>query len=158
MITYSYNNDLPLVAGQDQIDGIIPLCQTAGVGVIELMCNHAEPASELAVQQAAARAARMAALAAAAAAGNHTSLRRVLLRCRWARSSCSRRPRCSRMLPAEPWKRSEAEALKARDDLRQWRLSNSHEPFPRASPAEKISTMRASTFSPLPSRQRHRRR
>ncbi len=69
-ITYSYNNDLPLVAGQDQIDGIIPLCQTAGVGLIELMCNHAEPASELAVQQAAARAARLAALAAATAAGN----------------------------------------------------------------------------------------
>src|ERR1700685_2714397 len=69
-ITYSFNNDLPLVAGQDQIDQIIPLCQTAGVGLIELMCNHAETASELAVQQAAQRAARMAALAAAAAAGN----------------------------------------------------------------------------------------
>src|SRR5580704_6685719 len=102
-ITYSYNNDLPLVAGQDQIDGIIPLCQTAGVGLIELMCNHAEPASELAVQQAAARAARMAALAAATAAGTA--------------------PPAPGAGAAGSGRGPSPEALKARDELRQWRLS-----------------------------------
>ncbi len=106
-ITYSYNNDLALVAGQDQIDGIIPLCQTAGVGLIELMCNHAEPASELAVQQAAARAARMAAIAAATAAGNPPP----------APGAGAPGAGAGRGRGPSP------EALKARDDLRQWRLS-----------------------------------
>ena len=108
-ITYSFNNDLPLVAGQDQIDGIIPLCQTAGVGLIELMCNHAEPASELAVQQAAARAARMAALAAAAAAGNPPPAPGAGAPAGAGAPGAGRGP--------------SPEALKARDDLRQWRLS-----------------------------------
>jgi sugar phosphate isomerase/epimerase len=109
-ITYSFNNDLPLVAGQDQIDGIIPLCQTAGVGLIELMCNHAEPASELAVQQAAARAARMVALAAAAAAGN-------------APAPGAGAPGAAAGVGAGRGRGPSPEALKARDDLRQWRLS-----------------------------------
>jgi sugar phosphate isomerase/epimerase len=107
-ITYSFNNDLPLVAGQDQIDGIIPLCQTAGVGLIELMCNHAEPASALAVQQAAARAARMAALAAAAAAGTTPPAPGAGAPGAGA-GGAGRGP--------------SPEAMKARDDLRQWRLS-----------------------------------
>lgn len=109
-ITYSFNNDLPLVAGQDQIDQIIPLCQTAGVGLIELMCNHAEPASALAVQQAAARAARMAAMAAAAAAGN---------------APAPGAPGAPGGAPAGAGRGRgpSPEALKARDDLRQWRLS-----------------------------------
>ena len=106
-ITYSFNNDLPLVAGQDQIDGIVPLCRTAGVGSIELMCNHAEPASELAVQQAAARAARMAALAAALAAGNPPP----------APGAGAAGAGAGRGRGPTP------EALKARDELRQWRLS-----------------------------------
>jgi sugar phosphate isomerase/epimerase len=109
-ITYSFNNDLPLVAGQDQIDGIIPLCQTAGVGLIELMCNHAEPASDFAVQQAAQRAARMAALAAAAAAGIAPAPSAVA-------------PGTAAGAAAGRGRGPSPEALKARDDLRQWRLS-----------------------------------
>ena len=66
-ITYSFN-DIPSVAGQDQVDNVIQDCQGAGVGLIELMCNHVEPVTEYAAQQATARAARLAAAAAAAAA------------------------------------------------------------------------------------------
>jgi sugar phosphate isomerase/epimerase len=102
------------VAGQDQIDGIIPLCQTAGVGMIELMCNHAEPASELAVQQAAAREARMAALAAAAAAGNAPAAPGVGAAGPGVPGAAAAGGRGRGPSP---------EALKARDDLRQWRLS-----------------------------------
>ncbi len=54
--TYSFN-DIPAVAGQDQVDNVIQDCQGAGVGLIELMCNHVEPVTEYAAQQAAARAA-----------------------------------------------------------------------------------------------------
>jgi sugar phosphate isomerase/epimerase len=118
-ITYSFNNDLPLVAGQDQIDGIIPLCQTAGVGLIELMCNHAEPASDLAVQQAAARAARMAALAAATAAGTAPAP--------GAGGPGAGAPGAG--AAAGRGRGPSPEAMKARDDLRQWRLSTSMSHF-----------------------------
>lgn len=105
-ITFSFS-DMPNVVGQDHVDTIIQNCQTAGVGLIELMCNHAEPVTEYQAQLAAARAARVAAAAAAAAAANPGS----------APPAGAARGSAGRGRGPSP------EALKARDDLRQWRLS-----------------------------------
>jgi sugar phosphate isomerase/epimerase len=104
-ITYSFN-DIPAVAGQDQVDNVIQDCQGAGVGLIELMCNHVEPVTEYAAQQATARAARLAAAAAAAAAnpGAPPAARGV-----------GRGAGGGRGAP-------NPDALKARDELREWRL------------------------------------
>jgi sugar phosphate isomerase/epimerase len=44
-ITYSFH-DLPNVVGQDHIDAIIEDCKGCGVGLLELMSNHCEPVSE----------------------------------------------------------------------------------------------------------------
>lgn len=107
-ITYSFN-DMPMVAGQDQIDSVIDECKRSRVNLIELMCNHAEPVSEYQAKMAAERAARMAAMAAAAANGTPPPGRGAATGARGA-------------APAGGRGRS-PEALKARDDLRQWRLS-----------------------------------
>lgn len=102
-ITYSFN-DMPMVAGQDQIDSVIDECKRANVDLIELMCNHAEPVSDYAAQMAAQRAARM-----AAAAANP--------------------PAAGAAAPAPApggqgrGRGPTPEALKARADLQQWRLS-----------------------------------
>ncbi len=106
-ITFSFS-DMPNVVGQDHVDAIIQDCQGAGVGLIELMCNHAEPVSEYAAQQAAARAARVAAAAAAAANPGAAAP---------AGAPGAARGAGGRGRGPSP------EALKARDDLRQWRLS-----------------------------------
>ncbi len=100
VITYSFS-DMPNVLGQDHVDRVIQNCQASGAGLIELMSNHAEPVTDYQIQQAAARAARM-----AAAAANP--------------NGASARPggaggRESRATPTP-------EALKARDELREWRL------------------------------------
>lgn len=104
-ITYSFN-DMPFVAGQDQIDSVIDECKRSRVNLIELMCNHAEPVSEYQAQMAAQRAARMAAMAAAQANGTPPP----------ARGGAAG-------APAGGGSGRSPEALKARDDLRQWRLS-----------------------------------
>jgi len=104
-ITYSFN-DMPMVAGQDQIDSVIDECKRSRVNLIELMCNHAEPVSEYQAQMAAQRAARMAAYQAAIANGTAPP----------ARGGAAGAPAGGRRGPSP-------EALKARDDLRQWRLS-----------------------------------
>jgi len=103
-ITYSFN-DIPSVAGQDQVDNVIQDCQGAGVGLIELMCNHVEPVTEYAAQQAAARAARLAAAATAAAANPGAPPA-----ARGARGAGGGRGTPN------------PDALKARDELREWRL------------------------------------
>jgi sugar phosphate isomerase/epimerase len=105
-ITYSFN-DMPNVAGQDHVDNVIQDCQAAGVGLIELMNNHVEPVSDYQMQQAAARAARMAAAAAnpgGAAAGGRGA---------GAAGGAGGRGGRGVMNP---------DALKARDELREWRL------------------------------------
>lgn len=102
LITYSFN-DMPNVLGQDHIDLVIQNCQACGVGLIELMSNHAEPITDYQMKQAAARAARMAAAAANpnAATGRGTA------------SGAGARENRGTLNP---------EALKARDELREWRL------------------------------------
>lgn len=100
-ITYSFN-DMPYVAGQDQIDSVIDECKRSSVNLIELMCNHAEPVTEYQAQMATARAARMAAIAAAQANGTP--------------------PPAPTGGPARG-RGPSPEALKDRDALRQWRLS-----------------------------------
>lgn len=104
-ITYSFH-DMPNVVGQDHVDAVIADCQGAGVGLLELMSNHCEPVSEFQGRRGAAgasggpsatRGASNAGAngAAAPAAANGTSQGR------------GRSP----------------EAMKAREDLRQWRLT-----------------------------------
>lgn len=110
-ITYSFN-DMPFVAGQDQIDSVIDECKRSRVNLIELMCNHAEPVSQYQAQMASQRAARMAAIAAAQANGTPPPAR--------GGANGAAAPGGAigggRRGPSP-------EALKARDDLRQWRLS-----------------------------------
>jgi sugar phosphate isomerase/epimerase len=103
-ITFSFS-DMPNVVGQDHVDAIIADCRTSGVGLIELMSNHAEPVTEYQAQIAAARAARLAAAAAAAASGTPPP---------------ARGPAAS---GAARGRGPSPEAQKARDDLRQWRLA-----------------------------------
>ena len=109
-ITYSFN-DMPSVEGQDHVDNVIQDCQAAGVGLIELMNNHVEPVSAYQAQQAAARAARMAAAQAAAAAGGAPPAGG-----RGAAGAGAAGGRGGRGAAPSP------EALKARDELREWRL------------------------------------
>ncbi|HKQ87095.1 MAG TPA: sugar phosphate isomerase/epimerase [Candidatus Acidoferrales bacterium] len=101
-ITYSFN-DMPMAAGQDQIDSVVDECKRSRVNLIELMCNHAEPVSEYQAKMAAERAARMAAMAAAAANGTP--------------------PPARGGAPAGGRRGPSPEAVQARDDLRKWRLS-----------------------------------
>jgi sugar phosphate isomerase/epimerase len=96
VISYSFN-DMPNVLGQDHIDMVVQNCQAVGAGLVELMCNHAEPVTGYQMQQAAARAARMAATAANPNARGGVG------------------GGASRGTPTP-------EALKARDELREWRL------------------------------------
>jgi sugar phosphate isomerase/epimerase len=117
-ITYSFN-DMPNVAGQDHVDMVIADCQASGVGLIELMCNHVEPMTEYQMQQAAARAARLAAAAAAAAPGSAPGP-----------GAAGAAPAAAATPGATPARgggggrgQQSPEALKAREDLRQWRLS-----------------------------------
>ena len=98
LITYSFR-DMPNVLGQDHIDLLIQDCQACGVGLIELMCNHAEPVTAFQIEQDKVRAARMAAAASGAAPAPNTGM------------SARRTSR-----PPSP------EALKARAELRAWRL------------------------------------
>lgn len=84
-ITYSFR-DVPYVAGQFLVDSIIQDCNAAGVGLIELMCNHVEPVTEYMAKE----------VAAGTPAGN--ALKRGVF---------AKTP----------------EGAKARDDLREWRLS-----------------------------------
>jgi sugar phosphate isomerase/epimerase len=108
-ITYSFN-DMPMVAGQDQIDSVVDECKRSGVDLIELMCNHAEPVTEYQAQMAAARAARLAAMAAAQANGTAPP------------AGTGRGPATAGGVPARG-RGPSPEAMKDRDTLRQWRLS-----------------------------------
>jgi sugar phosphate isomerase/epimerase len=115
VITYSFN-DMANVEGQDHIDNVIQNCQQCGAGLIELMSNHAEPVSAYQMQQAAARAARMAAAAAATAnagalpAGGAAPAAGGAATGRGGGGAGGGRGAVS------------PEALKARDELREWRL------------------------------------
>jgi sugar phosphate isomerase/epimerase len=104
-ITYSFN-DMPNVAGQDHVDNVIEDCQGCGAGLIELMSNHVEPVSDYQMQQAAARAARMAAAAANANGGAAAGA---------GRGAAGRGA-------GGPGRAMNPDALKARDELREWRL------------------------------------
>jgi sugar phosphate isomerase/epimerase len=104
LITYSFS-DMPNVVGQDHIDMVIENCHACGVGLIELMSNHAEPVTDYQIKQAAARAYRM---AAAAANPNGDSGRGTA-------SIGGGAGRENRGTPTP-------EALRARDELREWRL------------------------------------
>ena len=109
-ITYSFN-DMPNVLGQDHVDNVIENCRGCGVGLIELMSNHVEPVTEYQMQQAAARAARMAAMAAANASGGTS-----------AAGTGARGAAGARGQGRGPGRGMTPEALKARDELREWRL------------------------------------
>jgi sugar phosphate isomerase/epimerase len=101
-ITYSFN-DMPNVLGQDHVDNVIANCLGCGVGLIELMCNHVEPVTDYQMQQAAARAARLAAAASANQSGGT------------APAGAARGGAGGRGAP-------NPDALKARDELREWRI------------------------------------
>jgi sugar phosphate isomerase/epimerase len=105
-ITYSFN-DMPNVQGQDHVDNVIEDCKGCGAGLIELMSNHVEPVTEYQMQQAAARAARMAAMAAANGQGGAAPA-----------GAGARGGRGA----GGPGRGMTPEALKARDELREWRL------------------------------------
>jgi len=109
VITYSFN-DMPNVEGQDHVDNIIQNCQQCGAGLIELMSNHVEPVSAYQMQQAAARAARMAAMAQANANGGAGA---PAAGAAGAGRGGMGGGRGRGMSP---------EAMKARDELREWRL------------------------------------
>jgi sugar phosphate isomerase/epimerase len=121
-ITYSFN-DMPSVLGQDHVDNVIQDCQGCGAGLIELMSNHVEPVTDYQMQQAAARAARMAAAAAANANGGAPG---AGAGARGAggpggpggagAGAAGRGGRGGGRGTPSP------EALKARDELREWRL------------------------------------
>jgi len=128
-ITYSYN-DMPMIAGQDHVDMVIQDCQASGVGLIELMCNHVEPVTEYQMQQAAARAARLA--AAATAAGPATGVAPATAPGPGAAGATTGPGAGLGAAPGGAAARGGAaggrgqqspEALKAREELRQWRLS-----------------------------------
>jgi sugar phosphate isomerase/epimerase len=104
VITYSFN-DMPNVEGQDHVDNIIQDCQQCGAGLIELMSNHVEPVTAYQMQQAAARAARMAEMARERANGGAPAA--------GAARGGMGGGRGRGMSP---------EAMKARDELREWRL------------------------------------
>jgi sugar phosphate isomerase/epimerase len=113
-ITYSFN-DMPMVAGQDQIDSVIDECKRSGVDLIELMCNHAEPVSAYAAQMAAQRAARAAAMAAGQANGTAAPAPGT--------GAAAAAPAGAPAGGGAGARGRSPEAMKARDDLRQWRLS-----------------------------------
>ncbi|HTZ75379.1 MAG TPA: TIM barrel protein [Candidatus Aquilonibacter sp.] len=104
-ITYSFH-DMPNVVGQDHVDAVITDCHGCGVGLLELMSNHVEPVSEFQARRGAfggaggrpASSAAPAAPASSAGAAPPSSV---------AGGARGRSP----------------EAQKAREDLRQWRLT-----------------------------------
>jgi len=102
-ITYSFH-DLPNAVGQDHIQAIIDDCKGCGVGLLELMSNHCEPVSEFQARRGAGPAPSTGATAnsatpASGAANAAANAGGVQVR--------GRNP----------------EAQKARDTLREWRLS-----------------------------------
>lgn len=117
-ITYSFN-DMPNVLGQDHVDNVIEDCKGCGAGVIELMSNHVEPVTDYQMQQAAARAARMAAAAAASGSRGEATAgagaRGGTAAGAGAGAAAGRGGR-------GPGRGMTPEALKARDELREWRL------------------------------------
>jgi sugar phosphate isomerase/epimerase len=104
-ITYSFH-DLPNVVGQDHVDAVIADCQGCGVGLLELMSNHVEPISEFQARRGAygGAGARPASGATPAAPA----------------SSAGAAPPSS---PAGGARGRSPEAQKAREELRQWRLT-----------------------------------
>lgn len=119
-ITYSFN-DMQNVQGQDHVDNVIEDCKGCGVGLIELMSNHVEPVTEYQMQQAAARAARLAAMAAANAQGGGAvpggAGARGGASAGAAGAAAGRGGR-----GGGAGRGMTPEALKARDELREWRL------------------------------------
>ncbi|HTZ72513.1 MAG TPA: TIM barrel protein [Candidatus Aquilonibacter sp.] len=109
VITYSFN-DMPNVEGQDHVDNIIQNCQQCGAGLIELMSNHVEPVTAYQMQQAAERAARMAAMAQANANGGAGGAARGA-------GGMGRGG-----MGGGRGRGMSPEAMKARDELREWRL------------------------------------
>jgi sugar phosphate isomerase/epimerase len=111
-ITYSFH-DLPNVAGQDHIDAIIQDCHGCDVGLLELMSNHCEPVSEYQAQAGARRGGGGdASTSAAVAPGAATP------------GAPAATPAAGGAAPAGGGGRGRSpQALKAREDLRQWRLT-----------------------------------
>lgn len=103
-ITYSFH-DMPNVVGQDHIDAVIADCQGAGVGLLELMSNHCEPVSEFQGRRGAAGTA--AGTSAAGGASNPGANSAAAPAAGTAPSGRGRSP----------------EGMKAREELRQWRLT-----------------------------------
>lgn len=115
-ITYSFH-DMPNIAGQDHVDMVIEDCKGCGVGLLELMSNHVEPVSEYMAQASARRGAGPGAgnaPAAVSSGGNRAAAQQP------AGSSSSAAAVGG---PGGGGRGRSPEAMKARDDLRQWRLT-----------------------------------
>ena len=106
-ITYSFNNDLPLVAGQDQIDGIIPALPDGRRGP-----DRIDVQSRRACKRAGSTTGR-------GTGSSHGCFSRS--HCGW--HSAARARAGPPVLAAAAGSGPSPEAMKARDDLRQWRLS-----------------------------------
>ncbi len=102
-ITYSFH-DMPNIVGQDHVDAVIADCHGCGVGLLELMSNHVEPVSEFQARRGAFGGAGVGRASSAAPAAP-------------ASSAGAAPPPGGGMRGRSP------EAQKAREELRQWRLS-----------------------------------
>jgi sugar phosphate isomerase/epimerase len=111
-ITYSFH-DLPNVAGQDHVDAIIQDCHGCDVGLLELMSNHVEPVSEYQAQAAARRGGGGAGAPAAAPGGPGGAPAAAGGAASGGGGGAG----------GGGGRGRNPQALKARDDLRQWRLS-----------------------------------
>lgn len=107
-ITYSFH-DMPNVVGQDHVDAVIEDCQGAGVGLLELMSNHVEPVSEFQGRRGAAGG--NGSPSAVAAGPSNTGA-----------NAGTAAPAAAGGTPPSGRGRS-PEAMKAREALRQWRLT-----------------------------------
>jgi sugar phosphate isomerase/epimerase len=116
-ITYSFH-DLPNVVGQDHIDAIIEDCKGCGVGLLELMSNHCEPVSEFQARRGAGPAVGVAPNAAAAAGASANAAPAATP------GTAAQAGGAAPALGAGGGGRGRSpEAQKAREALRDWRLS-----------------------------------
>lgn len=108
-ITYSFH-DLPNVVGQDHVDAVIADCQGAGVGLLELMSNHVEPVSEFQGRRGAAGGSGAAPTAGTAPSAGANAVTPAPAQGAAGGTAPSGRGRSP-------------EAMKAREALREWRLT-----------------------------------
>lgn len=104
-ITYSFH-DMPNVVGQDHVDAVIQDCQGAGVGLLELMSNHVEPVSEFQGRRGAAGGSGTPPAAGAPSPATNAAA-----------------PTSPAGGGARGGRGRSPEAMKAREELRQWRLT-----------------------------------